>query len=145
MRFLIRSIFWLGVIAALLPMLTRGPTDGQGAAPPVSAFDAATAASAVVSDMRQFCTRQPDACAVGGRVFAALGQTAQAGARMLYDIVSAQMSGSDGAAPATSVTGATGRPDTARPTTSQNTLTTDDLGPQWRGPTAGIEARRPQG
>ena len=44
-------------------------------------------ASSAVSDMSQFCKRQPAACEVGGQAATAIGQRAQEGARKLYHII----------------------------------------------------------
>src|SRR3981189_684775 len=81
MFFLIRMAFWLSVVLVLLP--SGGAT--QPAAAPraeIGAVEAVSAASATVGDMRQFCTRQPEACALGSQAAVAFGQRAQAGAKM---------------------------------------------------------------
>lgn len=125
MRFLLRAAFWLCVVTLVLPAVgVFSGSDGGSRTAAVGPTDAASAAFATVADMRQFCTRQPDACAVGARVGVALGHTAQAGAKMLYTLVSEALA-----------TGSTGKGD--REITgkvSQHTLTTDDLIPEWRGP-----------
>ncbi len=54
----------------------------------VGATDAVVAAGAAVSDMSSFCDRQPEACVVGAQAAVAIGQRAQAGAKMVYDFVS---------------------------------------------------------
>ena len=46
-----------------------------------------SAATAAVSDMSQFCKRQPAACEVGGQAATVIGQRAQDGARKLYQII----------------------------------------------------------
>jgi hypothetical protein len=87
MFFLLRMAFWLGVVCLLLP--------GSGAKSPdanIDATQAMTVASAAVSDARGFCDRQPDACVAGGKVAAALGERAEAGARTLYQFISARLS-----------------------------------------------------
>lgn len=86
MFFLLRMAFWLGVVCLLLP--------GTGAKSPdanIDATQAMTMASAAVSDARGFCERQPDACVAGGKVAAALGERAEAGARTLYQFISAKL------------------------------------------------------
>ena len=50
-----------------------------------------TLAGAAVSDMRGFCDRQPDACVVGGKVAVALGHKAEAGARTIYEFITAKL------------------------------------------------------
>ena len=59
--------------------------DGQAAADRrVGRLSAATAA---VSDMSQFCKRQPAACEVGGQAATVIGQRAKEGARKIYQII----------------------------------------------------------
>src|SRR5580698_1985298 len=83
MFFLLRMTFWLGLVLILLPTGSSQPQPASA----VGATDAITAASATVGDLRQFCTRQPDACTVGSQVATTLGYKAQAGAKMLYDFL----------------------------------------------------------
>ena len=87
MRFLLRMAFWLTVVLVLLP------SGGSQPAPKVnvSAGEAMSAAGAAVSDMKQFCGRQSDACAVGSQVAVAIGHRAQAGAKMLYEFLNEQL------------------------------------------------------
>ena len=79
MRFILRMAFWLTVILVLLPSGGSQPTPKVN----VSASDAVSAAGATVSDMKQFCGRQSEACTVGSQVAVAIGHRAQAGAKML--------------------------------------------------------------
>src|SRR5271169_1110414 len=65
MFFLLRMTFWLGLVLILLP---SGSSQQVPASEVVGASDAISAASATMGDMRQFCTRQPDACMVGSHV-----------------------------------------------------------------------------
>ena len=85
MFFLFRMTFWLGVVLILLPSSStqRGSSTND-----VGTGDAISAASATVEDLRGFCTRQPDACTVGSHVATAIGYRAQAGAKMLYEVLS---------------------------------------------------------
>jgi len=135
MFFLLRMAFWLGLVLLLLPAGTasQGP-----AVTDVGAANAISAASATVSDLRGFCSRQPDACTVGSHVAAALGHKAQAGAKMLYGALTEALGGRETG----SVTGATSRRGGAKTASdnspsdraSQDTLTATDLIPPWRGP-----------
>jgi uncharacterized protein DUF5330 len=135
MFFLLRMAFWLGLVLVLLPAGTasRGP-----AANDVGAANAISAASAAVSDLRGFCSRQADACTVGSHVAAALGQKARAGAKMLYGALTEALGGHETG----SVTGAASRRGAAKTASenspseraSQDTLTATDLIPAWRGP-----------
>jgi Family of unknown function (DUF5330) len=120
MMFLLRTAFWIGVVLALLP--TFGPKQSAPAAG-FGATEAVTAASATFGDMIQFCNRQPQACAAGAQFASAFGQRAEAGAKMLYEIVGEKLAKTNGGADA----------DTTA-SLSQNTLTSADLAPGWRGP-----------
>jgi hypothetical protein len=139
MFFLLRMAFWLSVVLILLPT----GTSQQVPANSVGATDAISAASATVGDLRQFCTRQPDACTVGSQVATELGYKAQAGAKMLYQFLTATTTkdgGKDGTT--TGTTTRFGKVDLDKPAmnpaafnrASQNTLNSTDLAPAWRGP-----------
>ena len=128
MFFLLRMTFWLGLVLILLPSGSSQPQPAN----PVGASDAISAASATVGDLRQFCTRQPDACTVGSQVATSLGYKAQAGAKMLYEFLTEQMAPRDTG----SIAGAA-RPGkaAAQPVpASQGTLTPADLATPWRAP-----------
>jgi hypothetical protein len=84
MFFLLRMAFWLMVVFALLP-LTKSPDDAK--LPQVAATDAVSAATAAVSDMAQFCNRQPAACEIGGQAASVVTYRAQAGAKKVYEFI----------------------------------------------------------
>jgi Family of unknown function (DUF5330) len=123
MFFLLRMAFWLGLVLVLLP---RDRTPESDKLPQVGASQAVSAATAAVSDMSQFCKRQPAACEVGGQAATVIGQRAQDGARKLYQIII------DKRAP--DHTGSIGgeNSDVAMATPS-DTLTPDDLQVEWHG------------
>lgn len=132
MRFLLRAAFWFGLVMLLLPAI-RSSGSGEKDIAPVGALEAASAASATFSDMRQFCTRQPGACAVGAQVATAAGQQAQAGAKLLYEMLSDQLAAGEPAGVATAA--GTERRESAAPANApRGTLTGRDLLPEWRGP-----------
>src|SRR4051794_23069564 len=89
MFFLLRAAFWLSIVILLLP------TGSQPSAPKIDTSDAVSAASAAVSDMRQFCARQRDACTVGSQAAVAFGYKAQAGAKMIYDFLTEALAPSE--------------------------------------------------
>jgi uncharacterized protein DUF5330 len=122
MMFLLRTAFWIGVVLALLP--TFGPKQSAPQAAGVGTTEAVTAASATFADMIQFCNRQPDACAAGAQFASVFGQRAQAGAKMLYEIVGEKLAKADA--------GAADVP-TGGVKLSQSTLTSADLALAWRG------------
>jgi len=125
MRFLLRVAFWLGVVLILLPSGGSQPLPKSQ----VSAGEAFSAAKAAMSDMQQFCGRQPTVCEVGSQTAATLGQRAQVGAKMLYEFLHERF-GNDEPASVQS-TGTVPVP-AAKP--SQHTLRPADLTPPWRGP-----------
>src|SRR5436309_8557469 len=127
MRFLLRITFWLGLVLVLLP---RDKTPESGKLPQIGAADAVQAATAAVSDMTQFCKRQPTACEVGGQAATEIGQRAQDGARKLYQIITDKKA--DKKPP--DHTGSIGRDAEAAlaDTSPGDTLTQDDLAAAWR-------------
>lgn len=84
MWFLLRLTFWLGLVLVLLP---RDKTPESEKLPQIDASEAVQAATAAVSDMGQFCKRQPAACEVGGQAATVIGQRAAEGARKVYSII----------------------------------------------------------
>src|ERR1700743_2516664 len=127
MFFLLRMAFWLGLVLVLLP---REKTPESEKLPQIGASQAVQAATAAVSDMSQFCKRQPAACEVGGHAATVIGQRAEDGARKLYRIIT------DKRAP--DHTGSLGRIDTDGGTDTdqapRDTLTQDDLAAEWQIP-----------
>jgi hypothetical protein len=88
--------------------------------------------------MSNFCDRQPEACVVGAQAAVAIGQRAQAGAKMVYDFINDRAShGSE--------TGSVNKPKLAVIRTvpaspgSQSTLKDGDLDPVWQGPPSRAE------
>jgi Family of unknown function (DUF5330) len=144
MFFLLRMTFWLGLVLVLLPF---GSMQRNSSGNEVSASEAISAASATVGDLRGFCARQPDACAVGSQVASTLGYRAQAGAKILYETLSEAMAprdtGSVGNSVAKTIAGKTAGEKSAAERASQNTLTPADLAPAWRGPPARKDGKHP--
>jgi hypothetical protein len=131
MFFLMRVAFWLCIVFVLLPTGGSKPSEQtSSASSDFSIVEAVSAATATVSDMRHFCERQPSACAVGSQAAVAFGQRAQAGAKMVYEMINertaAQETGSVGEHNASQ------KPAAAK--ASQNTLTSKDLVVPWHGP-----------
>jgi Family of unknown function (DUF5330) len=137
MFFLLRMAFWLGLVLVLLP---REKTPESEKLPQISVSDAVTAASAAVSDMGQFCKRQPQACQVGGEAATVIGARAQEGARKIYQSITDKTEKtdkkSDADKKAPDHTGSIGGEDVdaaQAETISRDTLTPDDLAVEWRG------------
>jgi len=126
MFFLLRLAFWLTLVLVLLP---REKTPESEKLPQVDASQAVQAATSAVSDMGQFCKRQPAACEVGGQAATVIGARAQQGARKIYHMIT------DKKPP--DRTGSIGGAGSADPglaeTVSRDTLTADDLAIGWRG------------
>lgn len=126
MFFLIRVAFWMSVVLVLLPAFGSKPV-ATSPSTDVKAAEAVSAATATVSDMSHFCARQPEACAVGSQAAIVLGQRAQVGARMVYTFINERMeTGSIATKANVPSSGLSSKP-------SQQTLTSADLAPAWRG------------
>jgi hypothetical protein len=125
MFFLLRMAFWLGLVLVLLP---REKTPDSAKQPQLGASEAVSAATAAVSDMSQFCKRQPAACEVGGQAATVIGQRAQQGARKLYQIIIDKR--------ASDHTGSIGPVQNADASVVEmaprDTLTPDDLQAEWQ-------------
>ena len=145
MFFMLRLVFWLGLVLVLLP---RDKTPESEKMPQISVSDAVQAATAAVSDMSQFCKRQPAACEVGGQAATVIGVRAQDGARKVYQWTTDKKApeaakekpdvakdAKDKKAP--DHTGSIGVADNAEPNpvemAPRDTLSSDDLAVEWRG------------
>jgi hypothetical protein len=129
MFFLLRMTFWLGLVLVLLP---REKTPESEKLPQIGASEAVHAATAAVTDMGQFCKRQPAACEVGGQAATVIGQRAQDGARKLYQIITDKP---DKKAPdhTGSIGGAASDAEaTLANAAPRDTLLPDDLAVAWR-------------
>jgi hypothetical protein len=144
MFFLLRLTFWIGLVLVLLP---RDKTPDADKPPQINASEAVSAATAAISDMGQFCKRQPAACDVGGQAATAIGQRAQGGARKLYQIITDKpekpekadkpdkSDKADKRAP--DHTGSIGGMESAEAAgadVAHDTLTPDDMQIEWQGP-----------
>jgi hypothetical protein len=142
MWFLLRMAFWLGLVLVLLP---RDKNAESQKLPQISAQEAVQAATAAVSDMSQFCKRQPSACEVGGQAATVIGARAQEGARKIFQMMKPaeadrkssdpEKKPSDADKKAPDHTGSIGGDDTDPApvdVASQDTLTPNDLLADWR-------------
>jgi hypothetical protein len=142
MFFLLRMAFWLGLVLVLLP--TDKTPDADKAAPEVATSDAISAATAAVSDMSQFCTRQPAACAVGGQAATVIGARAQNGAKKVYHFITDKAENKTLIGPekpekkSPDHTGSIASLDDDAETSgiTRQTLTQEDLQMEWQPPTA---------
>jgi hypothetical protein len=137
MFFLLRMAFWVSVVLVLVPVFVS--KDDKHTAPEsvkVNASEAVSAAVATISDLRNFCTRQPDACVIGAQAASAFGEKAQAGARILYDYAQERLAAKESHSVETTAAHSTKSADD-KPTgtlRSRDTLTPADLSPQWHVP-----------
>ena len=140
MSFLLRMAFWLGLVLVLLP---REKTPEADKAPQIGASEAALAAGAAISDMTQFCKRQPAACEVGGQAATAIGQRAQDGARQLYKIITDKKPEQPGVQPGAQPHVPAKKPDhtssiddeaVVTAASPADALTDDDMAIEWRLP-----------
>jgi hypothetical protein len=141
MFFLLRVAFWLTIVLALLPSGGAQESAHASAQTKVGATEAVVAAGAAVSDMGSFCERQPEACVVGAQAAVAIGQRAQAGAKMVYEFINDHaLNGAEtGSVRKSKVTSKSGLKLAAVRTVpasanSQNTLKDGDLDAAWQGP-----------
>ena len=125
MWFLLRIMFWLGVVLILLPSAGSQPVPTSQ----VGTGEVFLAAKAVIADIQHFCERQPEACVAGSQATVTLGQRAQVGAKMLYEFLSEQFGADEFGS--VRATGSVPVPP-ARP--SHHTLRPADLLPPWHGP-----------
>jgi hypothetical protein len=106
--FLVRAAFWLSVVVIMLP----ADSETGDKAPRVTAFEAISAAQTAVTDISQFCDRNPDVCVTGGSAFHVFADKVRFGAKMLFGDKK----------PAVDPEGGT------------TTLSPDDMKPAWRDP-----------
>jgi hypothetical protein len=104
MRFIIRTVFWLTLIFLLLP---SDPESGPDA-PRVSLMDALDAVRGTITDLSQFCDRNPDLCTTGGEIVQVVADKARYGLDQIQGLLD-----NGGVA--------------------ENTLTADDTTIPWQG------------
>jgi hypothetical protein len=131
---LIRTIFLLGALAALLPSPPEDHGTAAVAAREVTVPEVIFGASRTASDLGGFCGRQPMVCETAGFIAAKLEAKAKYGATLVYEWAGetsgpgqrteAQLSAASQPLLASSAAERT-----------QNTLTMEDLIPEWRDPT----------
>lgn len=88
MRFVLRAVFWLAVVGLFMP-----PHSGPGATDQAKVRQTFSAATGALSDMGLFCRERSDACIAPSHTLASLGQTAQAGAKTIYDLLAKHFGG----------------------------------------------------
>lgn len=118
--FFVRAAFWIFLILLLIPTSDKEKSDFY------------IAAGRTISDLSNFCERNPDVCERTGAMLETLMRKVRDTTVMIEDML--REAGSEGEA----MRLAPGQSGEARlaPTGSggQNTLRPDDLRPAWRGP-----------
>ncbi|MFT0860951.1 DUF5330 domain-containing protein [Ancylobacter sp. G4_0304] len=139
MFFLLRVAFWLTLVFLLLPGLSGNSGSGRsvegehaastpaqqpkvGEQPKVGALEALGAASSAVADAGGFCTRQPQACAIGSQIIDMLGERAQAGAQLVLGYITEQIAEQKRRVA-----------ERAAGSSAADTLNAHDLSPAWQG------------
>ncbi len=92
MGFLIRSVFWLGLVLLILPL----GGNGDAATPTVGPLQAFVAAREAVGDIAGMCERKPDVCETGRAALNTIGIHARAGVRLASKLLD-DKAGSNGA------------------------------------------------
>jgi hypothetical protein len=133
--FFVRAAFWIFLILLLMPTNDKEKSDFY------------TAAGRTISDLGDFCTRNPDVCDKTGAIFSMFIRKIQAAVQSIDEAIGSEGGGADGVddrhpgyttrerTPDPRHRGAHGdarmAPAVSR---SQHTLRPDDLAPAWRGP-----------
>ncbi len=67
-RFVLKSAFFLGLVALVVPSLTGRSNGSAESAAGIDVFSTFQGAQAALSDLSGFCDRAPNACAAGGNL-----------------------------------------------------------------------------
>jgi hypothetical protein len=132
-----RTIVFLGAIALLLPTPPEEARRSSllSSAPEVTTPQFIDAASRTVTDMGDFCGRQPMVCETADFIAGRLEAKAKYGAKLIYEWAN-EASGTPRAQEAFAPMATGSLPqfadNSAQP--SQNTLKVEDLIPDWRDP-----------
>lgn len=84
MFFLARMVFWFSLVLLVLPLDAGRPPGGP---PPVSPFEAMSAAREAIGDVAGLCERKPEVCVTGKAAFQTIGSRAREGARIAYELL----------------------------------------------------------
>ena len=126
MFFLLRTAFWLTLVLVLIPL---GSGKDEGETTKVDPIAAYFAASAAVSDIGGFCSRNPQACETGGDAMAMIGARARDGARIVYEFLDTQIAEKE----AVDLPRTESNNDLITGAIASGTLTAQDLTQPWQG------------
>jgi hypothetical protein len=136
MKFLIKAAFWLGVVLFFLPVPEAERAKNTAH---VSTVDAIAFLSTAYSDIKGFCTRNPDACITGAVAMRHFGEKAQYGSKILHEFISSKLAESKdlsvpkGSAVKANVNQARQAPSN-QTSSNHGTLNAGDLAPAFRAP-----------
>ncbi len=139
---ILRAAFFLSVIAVLAPSPPESEVEKALAGGEIvpSNIELLSAAGDTVSDLGQFCLRQPDVCKTANYMAARIEAKAKYSVRKLYEWASdtsvdevARLPHSDQADADQLTTGSTVKIASTDPQAARNTLKPEDLLPLWRG------------
>lgn len=131
MKFLIKAVFWLGLVVLLLPL----PESESGKKNiNVSASDAIAFLSTTVSDVKGFCARNPDSCVTGAVAVQHFGQKARYGAKILHEFISEKVDGAKDLTPPKGSRAKQGVNQVKQADVHHDTLNAEDLEPGYRAP-----------
>ncbi|QND52378.1 DUF5330 domain-containing protein [Phyllobacterium sp. 628] len=87
-RFAIKFCFWMMLISLFIPVDSKNNPDGTAQPGPIEAF---FAARETISDLSQFCTRNPNACETGKAALNNAGVRASEVAKVGYTYLDGQL------------------------------------------------------
>ncbi len=89
-RFILKSAFFLGIVAMLLPGGGQGDEAGRNQ---VDIFSTFVGAQAAIADLSSFCDRAPAACDAGGNLARFAGERIGDGIALAYNLVETERDG----------------------------------------------------
>jgi hypothetical protein len=136
---ILRTIFFLGAIAILLPSPPEESRRSSlfASASQITAPEVIYAASRTASDVGDFCQRQPMVCETAGYIASKVEAKAKYSAKLIYEWANeASAPGADQALDERLATASLTHVAANAAADSQNTLKVEDLIPEWRNPLA---------
>lgn len=85
--FLIRTLFWLSLVIAFIPVSEDELGDDQRI---VSTQETISVVQSTYRDLSQFCGRNPQTCGTGKELFSQFGVKAKNGAQLVYSYLDEQ-------------------------------------------------------
>lgn len=94
MWFLIKGSIWFSLVLVALSYF-GGSSDSNNPNSQMNVAGAVSAASEAYKYVSAICVEKPDVCIKGAETFHALGERAREGAKVAYQLIDAQLAGSD--------------------------------------------------